>query len=104
MAKIATDISQSKKLAKILPIESADMMYVKNTNLIPMNGCFDIELDSPAWSVSALMDIIPNCGVVKNELGLYKCECYYPFFTNVHNHAVDACVEIIIKLKKRNLL
>ena len=27
MNKIATDLEQSKKLAKILPIESADMYY-----------------------------------------------------------------------------
>ena len=30
MAKIATDLEQSKKLAEILPIESADMFYYKN--------------------------------------------------------------------------
>ena len=68
--KICTDLEQSKKLAEILPIESADMMW-DDWSLIDEGwksivGYYpDIEKDYgrkcyPAWSLAALIDMLPN--------------------------------------------
>ena len=68
--KSHTDIEQSKKLAEILPIESADMYYDKidveidGGKAIPevlhsklCSGDLDVVI--PAWSLSALLELIP---------------------------------------------
>jgi hypothetical protein len=72
--KAYTDLSQSNKLAEILPLESADMMYhsVENeygsgafvaTSKIITNGFendnFYID-DIPCWSLAALLKVISN--------------------------------------------
>ena len=67
--KICTDLEQSKKLAEILPIESADMMW-DDWSLIDEGwksivGYYpEIEKDYgrkcyPAWSLAALIDMFP---------------------------------------------
>lgn len=70
MSKIATDIFQSKKLAEILPIESADMMWTYDFTINDINGLNIIsdnlkpeDNDIPAWSLSALID----CLLAKGE-------------------------------------
>lgn len=85
MAKIKsyTDIEQSKKLAKILPLESADMYYSdvpvrewidktdisKGTHVVFKSQIFAIENlrhheigedDVYAWSLSTLLEVIPQ--------------------------------------------
>ena len=66
MSKIATDLEQSKKLAEILPIESADMMWTYDFTVNDINGLNIIsdklkpeDNDVPAWSLSALLSILP---------------------------------------------
>ena len=64
--KSFTDIKQSKKLAEILPLESADMRYVrayfegKNSDWFIQLGR-PIKSDDviPAWSLSALLQVLP---------------------------------------------
>ena len=62
--KSFTDISQSKKLAEILPLESADMYYrewkrdTKNIRIANVGTAG--ESDLPCWSLAALLDIMPN--------------------------------------------
>lgn len=53
--KNCTDLGQSKKLAEILPIESADMIHDRLV-VIPFN---DGTL-TPCWSLAALLGILPN--------------------------------------------
>ena len=74
MAKISTDINQSKQLAKILPIESADMwlshigISVYNKEVVPqlssdyshLNSFKIREDDIPCWSLAALLGVLPN--------------------------------------------
>lgn len=61
--KSYTDVEQSKKLAEILPIESADMTYDwavidKEYSTIPYcRKPIDDEL--PCWSLAALLEQIP---------------------------------------------
>ena len=68
--KSYTDLEQSKKLAEILPIESADMCYIQDLlaggkygdykpyigNLIPAYGQDKIR----CWSLTALLGVLPN--------------------------------------------
>lgn len=69
MAKSYTSLEQSRKLAEILPHESADMCYIQDLlaggkygdykpyigDLIPAYGQGKIR----CWSLSALLDIFP---------------------------------------------
>jgi hypothetical protein len=59
--KAYTDIKQSKKLAEILPLESADMYYTCG-DIAPdvMVGCKqDYMCYTMCWSLAALLDVLP---------------------------------------------
>lgn len=124
--KSYTDIHQSKKLAKILPLESADMMYmywIKSTpegikqegidgiptikEELPIDSC-----DIPCWSLAALLNVLPknlNIGrpsLESNYNGYYWIQYYDEFMkpnnykTECFNNPVDACINIIIKFNE----
>ena len=69
--KSYTDLEQSKKLAKFLPLESADMWYqhtgfsIKDGSEKPIyfpmiiRDC-ESDKDIPCWSLSALISVLPN--------------------------------------------
>jgi hypothetical protein len=67
--KSYTDLEQSKRLAKILPLESADMMHDRLI-VIPFN---DGSL-TPCWSLAALMKLLPSEFTTENKFGKYKYE------------------------------
>lgn len=138
--KSYTDLEQSKKLAEILPLESADMRYgyiapyeysdrkfdggwdeipypkdfmLKNPNF--SEDEYDGEL--PCWSLAALLNIIPkrikDFNVLRIDIGEedfaiwydeigYGVNTEFPDITKAS--AVDACAEMIIKLKEKNLI
>lgn len=142
--KSCTDIPQSKKLAEILPIESADLWYAERyEGQVLDNGKYVVEdtptyglsltrpsennysqdtiKDIPCWSTQALLDEIPYTLLNKDneDLKLHiekDGEQYYLFYENEYNgdmfeietdmydDLVDACVEMILKLKEKNLL
>ena len=73
--KSYTDIEQSKKLAEILPLESADMTYrpmmdidsMSNSGFLDTPECFpfndfknSIIKPLPCWSLAALLIVLPN--------------------------------------------
>lgn len=137
--KAYTNIEQSKKLAKILPIESADKYYFRQID----SDCFppnvesilpiplfkdskeDFNYDIPCWSLAALLDFLPpylyesergidlniylnlngkgwHCSYMPNCIENMK-EDKFRLITNGDN-LIDACYEMIIKLKERNLI
>ena len=128
--KIATDLEQSKKLAEILPIESADMVlpfrHLKNDEYIlgyavsrnyvevynemmtlPAMEKEDVyKLIQPAWSLAALLNVLPKIHGLKPILDLEECSIQYSgidlYITA--NNPTDACCEMILKLKEENLL
>ena len=130
MAKICTDINQSKQLAKILPIESADMFWLVTSEprlhvLTEPLSNYDRWEHYPAWSLSALLDVLPNNKKESSTLsrGGWKIEpieyidkwfCEYEdevdedspckSFSVSADNPVDACYEMIVKLRERNLL
>lgn len=107
--KAFTDIEQSKKLAEILPIESADMRYAPFGDTHPWfwdgnlleNGAI------PCWSLAALLEIIPEVLVERRIPDAWDCvsyaECQMTSANNFEN-LIDACVEVIIKLHKQKFL
>ena len=82
--KAYTDINQSKELAEILPLESADLWWAERyTGTVKENGEYivnetpfyyrsliqpsatnysqDIINDIPCWSLAALLNVLPKC-------------------------------------------
>ena len=110
--KSYTDISQSRKLAEILPLESADMYYYpfNDDYAGPVIGIADKE-SIPCWSLSALLGVLPFPQLSKDKLGsgkvgwmvsVYPNDCRYD--SCWHDNPVDACVAMIESLHELNLL
>lgn len=122
--KSYTDLEQSKKLAEFLPLESADYHYIaqgeksyhysyslSNDAIEQYNG--DIKY-IPCWSLSALLDVLPdevgdNHYLTLDKEGKEYCCCYEDCNGNSSLHVfasnpIDACVEMILKLKEKNLI
>ena len=112
--KAHTNIPQSKKLAEILPIESADMWYCPYPNDAdwydkPNIGKAELLLNQlPCWSISALLAAIPiehNLHGYLTENGMvYRVETLYAGNSKNYDNPVDACVAMIEKLNEQNLL
>ena len=119
MIKSFTDLEQSKKLAEILPLESADMHYGEycaSGESYPIPNCDDDYNGHCCWSLAALLGVLPKSGK------------YEPFidirYNRIEYHAVDdeiedkdyllcytdgrslldACYEMIIKLHELKML
>jgi hypothetical protein len=112
-----TTIEQSRKLAEILPLESADMMWTYDFTVNDINGINVIsntlkleEKDVPAWSLAALLSVIRETigytiyGVNNVYMSCNLGDEPWKLETKVYDNEIDACVEMIIKLHKINLL
>ena len=113
--KSYTDLEQSKKLAKMLPLESADMgwnVFVDDTTrILPIND-WDLIKDGsgnvkfyPAWSLAALLELIPNYQLQTQDDGIGILFGHKKGFEEVTAECpLDACVAMIEKLHKQKLL
>lgn len=108
--KSFTDIEQSKKLAEKLPLESADMgwYYSKDPHAARNQMWLGTKVegsDIPCWSLAALLNVIPSGKALIHDKGSrrYKCICNN-IDTYLYDNPIDACVEMILKLKENNLL
>lgn len=79
--KSYTDLEQSKKLAEILLLESADMWYPNSENRNKIEYGFDVTRQQiyidykdglPCWSLASLLSILPNEIITDNRF-----ECHY---------------------------
>ena len=121
--KSYTDIEQSKKLAEILPKESADMKwYFWKSEIdapkLPTFGYSKTAAESyreyteviylACWSLTALLNVIPiehNLHDYLTENGMvYRVETLYAGSSKSYDNPVDACYEMIIKLHELDLL
>ena len=132
--KSYTDIEQSKKLAEILPLESADMHYSTWTILdcefivSPNQGSTieDLQEDYgnqiiPCWSLAALLGVLPNNEKETTTLSRggwkikppeyidnwwceYEDESHTKDFTVSADDPIDACYEMILKLHELKML
>lgn len=114
--KSYTDLQQSKKLAEILPHESADIIWVLANPDLPMIKAIaykDSEISKyyeilPAWSLAALLGILPNPSLHKTFTG-WRCDSYNKEGTTCKlgesaSNPVDACVAMIEKLHEMKIL
>jgi hypothetical protein len=105
--KSYTNIEQSKKLAEILPFESADMRYAPFGDSHPWIWDEDIKLLEvgaiPCWSFAALLEVLPSATVDISDDHHYRLYCNKRF-SEWHNNLIDACYEMILKLHEQNIL
>ena len=102
--KSHTDIEQSKKLAEVLSNKTSDMYYWCGED-IRFGGykAQDKDYDIPCWSLAALLDVYPMC--VGRDLGMFCCWVNLKSMCSSHfDNPVDACVDMILKLKERKLI
>ena len=113
--KAYTDLGQSKKLAEILPLESADMYYpyfgdnkwgetARFGEALEYSGKKDI----PCWSLAALLGVLPK--IINNETLFIENSAalwhigYRKLFTARVDNPVDACYELILGLYELKML
>ena len=108
--KSYTDLEQSRKLADILPLESADMYYPWDIDSgaflnIPIvkDDSYYLQGSIDCWSLAALLDVLPSVIVDSYDNRHFRVHCMKRF-TEWYDNAIDACVAMIIKLKELNLL
>ena len=113
--KAFTDIEQSKKLAEILPIESADGFYEAQHNhltdkweyiLFTGNKWASEEVVIPCWSLAALLNVVSEVSLNSFKDGNWTA-MVQPNSKIIYSNAgnpIDACVEMIIKLHEEKLL
>lgn len=105
--KSYTDISQSKKLAEILPLESADMFYRdngKDAKLMWEHNAQKVKY--PCWSLAALLGVLPDYTLQTNTDGtvFVVCDSKKPMISDVYSNPIDACVDMIEKLYELKML
>ena len=108
--KSCTDIEQSKKLAGILPIESADMHYARIEDddemrdwelyLSPIPKICALYVENlPCWSLAALLRELPETILGKDKDGyVVMVETMGSGLTTFADEPIDACYEMINKL------
>lgn len=128
--KAYTDLEQSKKLAEILPLESADIIltlegnseltsypimrnYSEFYNYLRMFEFEDEYIKRtyiPAWSLVALISILPRIDIEKeicvDDTYDYRVKAYIDdgYVGDWFDDPIDACYDMIITLYKDKLL
>ena len=117
MNKICTSLEQSKKLIELgIDVNTADMFYRDNGVDVKLmwEHLPDVQVTNPAWSLSALLKLMPKIGANEPKLckryyiyaPLIRYVCIYGLLkdTKEYDNPVDACYEIIVWLKEINKL
>lgn len=110
--KSYTDLEQSKKLAEILPLESADGWWTA-LNWQETEYYIEVKQDGidkpkkyiPCWSLAALLEIIPWCQVNRmtnsnkwEALSRKNSNIVAEYYVEGFDTPIDACYETILKL------
>lgn len=114
--KICTSQEQSQKLIELgIDVNTADMFWdtlfakkpeaqVDNHHLIDE---YDDEHRVPAWSLTALLEVMNEPELIRNSEGKWLIRVWYHgylYSKGGYDNPVDACVGMIEKLHKLNLL
>ena len=113
--KSYTDLEQSRKLADILPLESADMcwQYQKDRWVgepdyqeFPQFEHATDKRDIPCWSLSALLSLIPEVSLNTFKDGKWNAmiQSDGKMIYADKDNPIDTCYELILKLHELNLL
>ena len=113
--KSFTSLEQSKKLAEILHLETADMFhFIHEVDTVGFGYKKEAaEFYSktefkylPCWSLSALLGVLPN-GIVMfkdSQNGKYHSSSMYVGTYVTADNPIDACVAMIEKLNELGML
>lgn len=112
MKKICTDINQSKKLIELgIDISTADMLWTYDFMVNDINGLNVIseqlkpeENDIPAWSLTALMGLIPPGNILLRDALNGKYKCINTVDSDYYDNPVDAAFEMVVWLKQNGKL
>ena len=123
--KSYTDIEQSRKLAEILPLESADAIYeycgakLETSKLIEkpiywlvikgFESCCRFSAskkDIPCWSLASLLCVLHYYTLQTNTDGtvFVVCDSKKPMISDAYDNPIDACVAMIEKLHELKML
>lgn len=118
--KSYTDLEQSKKLADILPLESADMKWYfwKDEIDAPKTPTFGYSKTAaesykdteaiylPCWSLAALLSVLPDYSLHSNPNGtvFVVSDFKKPMMSDDYDNPVDVCVAMVEKLHELKLL
>lgn len=109
----ATTLEQSRKLIELgIDPETADMHY---SFMVIGGSAFQDMIDNlatllpgkkntkyhyePAWSLSALLSQMPCVELVSSKDNHYRA-FWHEMYSDWHENAVDACVEILLRVGK----
>ncbi len=98
--KSYTDLSQSKSLGKILPLESADMYYPSEVVSPKFGVALSISNNIPAWSLAALLGVLPSATLDSSDDHHYRVHCNERF-TDWYDNPIDCCVAMINRLHEQ---
>lgn len=117
--KSFTSLEQSKKLAEILPLESADMYWSRCTITDFGDGVLKVSYtkepcnisqfrntkeDIPCWSLAALLDVLPNYETNNFGDSILLAVKNKALVTDEGETLLDLVVNMIIYLHELNLL
>jgi hypothetical protein len=117
--KSFTDVSQSKTLSKFLPLDSADYTRLgKDEDNVLTRSYFEscsselkewIDKDEiyPCWSLAALFRLLPNSAQLEKGHSTELCRITLPIEyidSDWCINPIDACYQIVMKLKENNLI
>lgn len=110
--KAYTDLNQSKKLAEILLMESADMCWQQIYDENHMMSDYRVEsipyrlysgIGIPCWSLAALYSVLPTFTLDSSDDHYFRLSCNKRT-TEWYDNAIDACYEMIIRLNELKML
>ena len=103
--KAFTSIEQSKKLAEILPLESADMWFANGIVVArdSVGEPNDIKSVIPAWSLTSLLNVLPSATLDTSDDHYCRVRCKQRC-TEWHDNPVDACYEMFLHLHEQKIL
>ena len=110
MNKICTTIEQSQKLIELgIDVNTADMYWWYSGKIHYVeamdDGDFNKESDIPAWSLSALLELLSFPNLFYNDgWNLYVTINDKTVSINNADNPIDAAFEMIVKLKEQNLI
>lgn len=115
--KICTTLEQSKKLIKLgIDVNTADFAYLNGneSGLFILTDKYKqsdyLQCDTPAWSLTALLDLLPNIIdkqpiLTRGKLtGLWYCYYEDEIDTQTYDNPIDAVFEMICLLRLKYVI
>lgn len=111
-----TTIEQSRKLAEILPLESADMYYEWPNKKVHFKDDKYSGMGLSCWSLAALLDVLPDtingtyCRLIIDKEGDVYNISYDDILSKetvilyAEYSLIDGCYEMVLKLHELKML